>query len=269
MGNIPKDSVLEACHTGGLQFCFLLMFFPGSLIIADDPTFWFKFLSILLNYNTKIHLKIWTKFQCCYLLALQIASPKDGLYFLNGPNTVGQRNTAYAAGAEWIYTKQDSENVESITSAGPVQENVDIMLIYNQPNPGIKYEFMIPAETSNVVVNTPTPSSINSRRHAGFGQSSADSRRNEIETRRYENRLMINQQNDETRTHRRRKRKFVWKIVSMTQCTKSCGGGKDFVSSNFKTGNELIKSMRNWKKNSSLCVIFVSEFSHQAILISL
>lgn len=91
-----------------------------------------------------------------------------------------------------------------------------------------------------------------------------DTRRNDVEARRLDNRFMVNQQNDEIRTHRRRRKKFIWKIIGLTQCSKSCGGGKVHsdkmkIVLKFETNrpreNDTLPLSENYKLTISLIII--------------
>ncbi|XP_067084346.1 LOW QUALITY PROTEIN: A disintegrin and metalloproteinase with thrombospondin motifs 12-like [Osmerus mordax] len=62
-------------------------------------------------------------------------------YFLNG-NFIIQWNGEYeAGGATFFYERLG--NLENLTSAGPIRQPVMIQLLYQERNPGIKYEYTI------------------------------------------------------------------------------------------------------------------------------
>lgn len=86
----------------------------------------------------------------------------NGTYFLNGEGLVGKESQVEAAGTVFFYQKQEGGKLEFVTSKGPLRYPIEIMILYQQPNPGIKYEYMIPADQSM------QPSVINARRHISY-----------------------------------------------------------------------------------------------------
>ncbi|XP_071452183.1 ADAMTS-like protein 4 [Hetaerina americana] len=68
----------------------------------------------------------------------------DGSYIINGNWAINWSGEYEAAGARFTYRRQDASGGEYIAAKGPLLEPVDIMVIYQQPNPGIKYEYMLP-----------------------------------------------------------------------------------------------------------------------------
>ncbi|KAG7278284.1 hypothetical protein CRUP_036361 [Coryphaenoides rupestris] len=72
-------------------------------------------------------------------LALRGPGPED--YFLNG-NYIIQWNGAYEAGGTTFYYER-SGNMENLTAPGPTKNPVVLQLLYQETNPGIKYEYTI------------------------------------------------------------------------------------------------------------------------------
>ncbi|XP_056136294.1 A disintegrin and metalloproteinase with thrombospondin motifs 12 [Lampris incognitus] len=62
-------------------------------------------------------------------------------YFLNG-NYIIQWNGEYEAGGTTFYYER-SGNMENLTAPGPTRQPVIIQLLYQEKNPGIKYEYII------------------------------------------------------------------------------------------------------------------------------
>lgn len=62
-------------------------------------------------------------------------------YFLNG-NYIIQWNGEYEAGGTTFYYERTA-NMENLTAPGPTQEPVILQLLYQENNPGIKYEYTI------------------------------------------------------------------------------------------------------------------------------
>ncbi|KAL1110377.1 hypothetical protein AAG570_007908 [Ranatra chinensis] len=71
---------------------------------------------------------------------------KDGSYIINGNWAINLSGEYTGAGTKFYYQRDDSRNSEGeyISSPGPLAEPVDLMIIYQQPNPGIKYQYRIP-----------------------------------------------------------------------------------------------------------------------------
>ncbi|KAG5675697.1 hypothetical protein PVAND_005581 [Polypedilum vanderplanki] len=143
-------------------------------------------------------------------------------FIINGNYTATPSGKYYAAGAEFKYHRIDSSSSDSkerddkndeitewITCAGPLHNPIHIMVLSQQQNPGIKYEYLIP---------------IN------FASSSEESG-SEVDNSAEEN-LSINRrlkaanyQTNSTAPVGRKKRKFAWRVVGFQACSKKCGGG--------------------------------------------
>uniref|UniRef100_A0A674AK10 ADAM metallopeptidase with thrombospondin type 1 motif, 12 n=1 Tax=Salmo trutta TaxID=8032 RepID=A0A674AK10_SALTR len=75
-------------------------------------------------------------------------------YFLNGQYII-QWNGEYKAGGATFYYER-SGNLENLTSSGPTKQPVMIQLLYQEKNPGIKYEYTIKRsrQTGNEVIKS-------------------------------------------------------------------------------------------------------------------
>ncbi|XP_054630647.1 A disintegrin and metalloproteinase with thrombospondin motifs 12 isoform X2 [Dunckerocampus dactyliophorus] len=73
-------------------------------------------------------------------------------YFLNG-NYIIQWNGEYQAGGTTFYYER-SGNMENLTAPGPTREPVVLQLLFQEKNPGLKYEYTVKKtkETGNEVV---------------------------------------------------------------------------------------------------------------------
>ncbi|XP_061881660.1 A disintegrin and metalloproteinase with thrombospondin motifs 12 isoform X4 [Entelurus aequoreus] len=73
-------------------------------------------------------------------------------YFLNG-NYIIQWNGEYQAGGTTFYYER-SGNMENLTAPGPTREPVMLQLLFQEKNPGLKYEYIVKKtkETENDVV---------------------------------------------------------------------------------------------------------------------
>ncbi|ODM98420.1 Thrombospondin type-1 domain-containing protein 4 [Orchesella cincta] len=69
----------------------------------------------------------------------------DGTFIVNGDwHHISWPGVYDGAGTQFQYARNDLKSLESISSAGPLKEPVDLMVLYQQPNPGIKYEYILP-----------------------------------------------------------------------------------------------------------------------------
>ncbi|CAH0724437.1 unnamed protein product, partial [Brenthis ino] len=159
-------------------------------------------------------------------IALRVS---NGSYIVNGEFAVSAPGTYEAVGARFIYSR--AAGLDNIFAMGPIHESIDIMILYTQPNPNIKYEYLtdsMPDETSNDI---PTASNVvehhqtqrhhrhhNAESHTRVLENSAPSLAKQPEGNSAESQYQIesNVIGD---------RQFVWKILSYTQCSRTCGGG--------------------------------------------
>ncbi|XP_069361388.1 ADAMTS-like protein 4 isoform X1 [Maniola hyperantus] len=157
-------------------------------------------------------------------IALKIS---NGSYIMNGEFAVSSPGTYEAAGTRFIYTR--NIGLDSVFALGPIQYPIDIMVLYTQPNPSIRYEYFTESIPGQVDVESvtypnlqePTVLPKHTRRHHGFDayprsgirhpDSAGLGKDSSIENSFEEN--IVGE------------RKFIWKILSYTQCSRSCGGG--------------------------------------------
>nr|CAD7423667.1 unnamed protein product [Timema monikensis] len=81
----------------------------------------------------------------------------DGQYALNGNWAINWSGDYEAAGTVFSFKRQDTVAGEVITASGPLQEPIDIMVLYQQPNPGIKYEYMLPMSSDAALLGAMIP----------------------------------------------------------------------------------------------------------------
>lgn len=80
---------------------------------------------------------------CCLIFLWKALRRKNGTYIVNGDWRLSHSGEYSSAGTTYTYSRQDLKTLESVTSPGPLQESLDLMVLYQQPNPGIKYEYML------------------------------------------------------------------------------------------------------------------------------
>ncbi|XP_068085411.1 thrombospondin type-1 domain-containing protein 4 [Anabrus simplex] len=190
----------------------------------------------------------------------------DGSFVINGNWAINWSGEYDAGGARFTYRRQDNSGGESISSPGPLLEPVDIMVIYQQPNPGIKYEYMLPMKMDALMPGTgsapasavpaiapapvPLPPGIGHStdsssgkegksydgtekrpdNHAlypyGSGVLGTESQSRTPHNPGHQNAAPIGDEAHKPQPRNRgRKRKFTWKTIGFTECTKTCGGG--------------------------------------------
>ncbi|KAF5280293.1 hypothetical protein FQR65_LT03102 [Abscondita terminalis] len=139
----------------------------------------------------------------------------NGSFIINGDWKFGSSRNVESAGTKFYYKGQDATTKESISASGPLTNSIDILLVTQQPNPGIKYDYALPVpilpneQISPPYQKRPVLNSLEPKR--------LDTLPNSVT------------QHDEAKpghSYRRRVRKrFSWKIAGVSPCSKSCGGG--------------------------------------------
>uniref|UniRef100_A0AAZ3Q1Q8 A disintegrin and metalloproteinase with thrombospondin motifs 7 n=1 Tax=Oncorhynchus tshawytscha TaxID=74940 RepID=A0AAZ3Q1Q8_ONCTS len=76
---------------------------------------------------------------------LALRSDDPGKYFLNGGWTIQWNGEYKAAGT--VFTYERTGQLENLTSPGPTLEPVWIQLLFQETNPGVRYEYTIHRET--------------------------------------------------------------------------------------------------------------------------
>ncbi|CAG5049254.1 unnamed protein product [Parnassius apollo] len=155
----------------------------------------------------------------------------NGSYIMNGEFAVSAPGTYEAAGTRFIYSR--TAGLDNVFAMGPIHHSIDIMVLYTQPNPHIKYEYLTdlpPDDTNNDIPparNTPLHhQTVRHHRH-----HNAESHTRALQNSKSE--PSLSKQPDFTSMESQYQidsnvigdRKFMWKILSFTQCSRSCGGG--------------------------------------------
>ncbi|EFX88574.1 hypothetical protein DAPPUDRAFT_191054 [Daphnia pulex] len=134
----------------------------------------------------------------------------DGTFVFNGNWAINWSGEYQAAGTTFAYRRQDTITPELITTQGPLTEPIDIMVIYQQINPGIKYEYMLPlgVANSNIVPRPSNNPSPTVQKLQAIDPNVATPPPHRRGPRRHPN-----------------GKGFVWKQVGFSECSKTCGGG--------------------------------------------
>ncbi|XP_066541314.1 thrombospondin type-1 domain-containing protein 4 [Hoplias malabaricus] len=155
---------------------------------------------------------------------------RSGRSIINGNWAIDRPGKYEGGGTMFTYRRPNeisSTAGESFLAEGPTNEVLDVFMIYQQPNPGVHYEYILPSENSlSTVGNTHEGNIVTSG--AGYdhlGQPSQE-RYEEEGGHRYphtpENHVPAAQ-------GPRRHREYNWKLIATTDCSASCGKGSRFT----------------------------------------
>ncbi|XP_039275951.1 thrombospondin type-1 domain-containing protein 4 [Nilaparvata lugens] len=81
----------------------------------------------------------------------------DGTYVLNGNWAINWSGDYEAVGTKFVYRRDAGE---SIAAPGPLDQPIDLMLIYQQPNSGIKYQYQLPMSQADSMLFPPQEAPI-------------------------------------------------------------------------------------------------------------
>ncbi|XP_052863931.1 thrombospondin type-1 domain-containing protein 4 [Anopheles cruzii] len=160
----------------------------------------------------------------------------DQRFFINGDYTISLSGHYVAAGTVFDYRRIDGLNngsnssfrhvegiTEWVTALGPTNEPVQLFLLSQSPNPGIKYEYLVPVSTAQ----STEPSSLEDPRPEAGNEISEKANLRVPKQRPVT--VAGNGTTTTTSTSGRavgqRKRKYLWKVIGFSACSKSCGGG--------------------------------------------
>ncbi|XP_063626551.1 thrombospondin type-1 domain-containing protein 4-like isoform X1 [Cydia splendana] len=153
----------------------------------------------------------------------------NGSYIMNGEFAVSAPGMYEAAGARFKYSR--AAGLDAVFAHGPLHHPVDIMILYTQPNPNIKYEYLTdtePDETNDIPTASPPEPHYPQRHHRHYNAESHTRALDHpiqdpsLPRQPNHNQNSIENQADSNAIGERR---FTWKILSFTQCTRTCGGG--------------------------------------------
>ncbi|XP_055643965.1 A disintegrin and metalloproteinase with thrombospondin motifs 7 [Toxorhynchites rutilus septentrionalis] len=161
-------------------------------------------------------------------LALKTADHQR--FIINGDYTISLSGIYHGAGTIFEYRRIDGLNngstssfrkiegvTEWITAPGPTTEAVQLYLLSQQPNPGIKYEYLMPVATGPNAEQT----SAEDSRVDGISNEISEKANIRVP----KQRTIMNTTIFSSTVKPLRKRKFLWKVIGFSACSKSCGGG--------------------------------------------
>ncbi|XP_070496473.1 thrombospondin type-1 domain-containing protein 4 isoform X2 [Chironomus tepperi] len=181
------------------------------------------------------------------LLALKSTEAK---FIINGNYTSSPVGTYNIGGAEFEYFRLDEKNkligsnlrndgvTEWITSNGPLFEPVHLLILSQQNNLGVKYEYLLPI---NFAISEESDSDYSEENLAINSKLKAANRQTDL------------------KVNVRKKRKFYWKVIGFTECNKSCGGGIQHPIIRCVRGDENNMKIYSKKKCTHLKTPLLSE----------
>lgn len=148
----------------------------------------------------------------------------NGTYIINGEFAVSAPGTYDVAGARFLYTRTAS--LDGIFAVGPIHKPIDIMILYTQPNPNIRYEYLTDTEdeTSNDIPTSMPPAHHQMQRHHRHHPPPHSLPRTDSSISKESNFYSLESQS-QAESNVIGDRKFMWKIMSFTPCSRTCGGG--------------------------------------------
>ncbi|KAM4583565.1 thrombospondin type-1 domain-containing protein 4 [Odontesthes bonariensis] len=165
-------------------------------------------------------------------LALQT---KSGISIINGNWVIDRPGTYSALGTQLIYRRPNeirSRNGESITARGPLTEDMNLYLIYQQPSPSVHYEYNVPLNTQPAA-EPGTPSDFLLAPLAEtVGPSYADKRVDEDDV---SNNHIIKETlhpkpaSSDPSVDFEPRTTYTWTKSGHTECSMTCGTGKHHV----------------------------------------
>ncbi|KAG7473462.1 hypothetical protein MATL_G00096140 [Megalops atlanticus] len=150
---------------------------------------------------------------------------RSGRSIINGNWAIDRPGKYEGVGTMFTYRRPNeirSTAGESFLAEGPTNEILDVYMIYQQPNPGVHYEFILPAE------NAVSPQVPPDSRHSGNTLNGQGEREHEhasagrLPPKTPDNQVPVAQPP-------RRPREYNWKLVGSTECSASCGRGTRYT----------------------------------------
>ncbi|XP_034436976.1 thrombospondin type-1 domain-containing protein 4-like isoform X1 [Hippoglossus hippoglossus] len=153
---------------------------------------------------------------------------RSGRSIINGNWAIDRPGKYEGGGTMFTYRRPNeirSTAGESFLAEGPTNEILDVYMIFQQPNPGVHYEYIIPSEETvgpQQPNHRPEENTVNGQggydHHSNTHQENVDA----VEGGRYPTRLPDNQVPVQPP---RRERDYNWKLSGVTECSSSCGKG--------------------------------------------
>ncbi|GAB6018954.1 hypothetical protein CHUAL_000596 [Chamberlinius hualienensis] len=106
----------------------------------------------------------------------------NGSYVLNGNWDINLSGNYEAVGTIFNYQREnDATRVESITAKGPTQDSIDMMILSQQNNPGVKYEYTLPLVDTSGSGRQTLIHSIHEKPFSGTSKYHGSNHRSQVE----------------------------------------------------------------------------------------
>ncbi|XP_053905780.1 ADAMTS-like protein 5 isoform X7 [Cuculus canorus] len=134
LGSGARPDACGQCGGGHDTCLFVHRLFQG----ADPSSGYFGYMNVTKIPAGATHIKVTDKSR--NYLALMTS---DGRYVLNGDWSIAWPGPYEVAGTRLLYAR-DRDGTESLEVPGPTDEDLHLMVLLQEPNPGIEYEFWLP-----------------------------------------------------------------------------------------------------------------------------
>ncbi|XP_063335441.1 thrombospondin type-1 domain-containing protein 4-like isoform X1 [Pelmatolapia mariae] len=152
---------------------------------------------------------------------------RSGRSIINGNWAIDRPGKYEGAGTMFTYRRPNeisSTAGESFLAEGPTNEILDVYMIFQQPNPGVHYEYILPSEklvSPQQPSHRPEGNAVNGQ--DGYDQQNHQENFNSAGSGRYSPPPTENQVPSVQPP--RREREYNWKLTGATECSASCGKG--------------------------------------------
>ncbi|NXP52941.1 ATL5 protein, partial [Heliornis fulica] len=134
LGSGTRPDACGQCGGGHDTCLFVHRLFQG----ADPSSGSFGYVNVTKIPAGATHIKVTDKSR--NYLALMTS---DGRYVLNGDWSIAWPGPYEVAGT-WLRYSRSPDGTESLEGPGPINEDLHVMVLLQEPNPGIEYEFWLP-----------------------------------------------------------------------------------------------------------------------------
>uniref|UniRef100_A0ABD2XL01 ADAMTS/ADAMTS-like Spacer 1 domain-containing protein n=1 Tax=Trichogramma kaykai TaxID=54128 RepID=A0ABD2XL01_9HYME len=145
---------------------------------------------------------------------------QNGKYLFNGPGQgIMSSGAFHQSNTTIVYLRRAAYRPENFYASGPLNESLDVMLLYNKGMPDVFYQYELP-----VTFDIPTTRSYRTK---GTTKSMTlpRPRTTQAVSTFLDNAMLRDQTRSSTRGPFRKKRRYDWKSFGYSDCSKPCGGG--------------------------------------------
>ncbi|XP_068012393.1 ADAMTS-like protein 5 isoform X2 [Melanerpes formicivorus] len=136
LGSGSRPDACGRCGGGHRECHFVHRLFQG----AEPPSGYFGYMNVTKIPAGATHIKVTDKSRN-YLALMR----SDGRYVLNGGWSIAWPGPYEVAGTQLLYTRTP-DGTETLEVPGPTDEDLHVMVLLQEPNPGIEYQFWLPHE---------------------------------------------------------------------------------------------------------------------------